>query len=195
MGLFIASAFFYALILSHSEEAIAGSHTIIDAIKGIWHAYRTAYVRYARLEGRSNDAIFLALYRIAHEAVGRAGLWIFRFTSPSLYPHVCLSEFLYPMRDESEQDLIQRELPDTKENALEVIRQAINTFAMDSLIAGFGDDAQERVENPTPYGLTLESCNEIMEEFVDGLISKRAELHETLQRTIPKSEPADVKYG
>lgn len=174
LGLYFASIAFYTFVHSESETAEEKSGTILRALDETWRVYCDTYHRFARNQGRSDASIFASLYAISHEAIGWAGIWLFRLTQPRAFPFT-IKEFYFALPNGYGESLKSREL-------LEVFRFAANNFAIDAILMGFGDEAEDRQKRVAlQTHLTLEFSNEQLARFRVKLLQARDNLRPQLQ--------------
>lgn len=188
LGLFIGSAFLYALMHACNNTTTSeGVSTIINTIPAIWHAYANTYSSHTHTERLSELSIRRSLYQIVHEALGWSGAWIFRFTSPSLFLPICICDFLYSMPDGLEDDLAVRRWDNGRgDDGLEILRSRANHLAGKALVMGFGDEAHERTRKKlatSTFAVKQEECNVVMEGFIELLRRDIKHLQSAMEKT------------
>jgi hypothetical protein len=159
VGMFMAGAMFYSLAhcLMDDESNWA---TIPASIQHMWGSYESKLRELMQDRGSTSGAVNIRMTLICQEAIGWAGLCLWRLSSPNVFGVVLQHFFKLP--DGLEAKLTKFYNYRDDENGLAVLRDGLSKLAGKALVLGFGDSAYQRRLQLLDTSTTEEGseCNE-----------------------------------
>ena len=173
--MFIGSLSFYGMLYACQSD-VHETTTITHIIIALWNSYKDSYLIYSKERKMNELSVYRSLYFIAHEVLGWAGIWLFRFSLPHLFYTFTIFKSPYPLNETTRKDLKKVSFKRKTYDGLEMLREAVNDFATKILIKGFGDESFKNLSNQDLDGLTFYSGDALISTLIETLEMTRNNL-------------------
>ena len=168
VGLFIGSLSFYGMVYACQSD-FHKTKKIFHIITTLWNSYKDSYLIYSKERKISEFSVCRSLYFIAHEVLGWAGIWLFRFSLPHLFYTVTIFKSPYPLNETIRKDLKKISSKCKNHDGLEMLRETVNAFAIKIMMKGFGDECSKNLSNQDLEDLTFYSGDALIFSLIETL--------------------------